>query len=123
MSWRSKGLWLAVTALFTGSIAAKARESDEPPVVARAKAGPCQMTISGADSSFLAIVTGLAPNERLKIMSNSEGEVLNWESTADDDGDYRVIVIPLVIGKSFGTARFEVVGQRCRIEASYPWRE
>jgi hypothetical protein len=81
------------------------------------------MTISGQGSSFLVAVTGLAPNEPLKLMSNSEGEVLNWESAAEDDGRFGAILIPLVKGKTFGTARFELVGQRCRIEASYPWRE
>jgi len=123
MNWVSQGLWLASIALFAGSIEATAGQADDPPVVARAKAGPCHLTISGQNSSFLAVVTGLTPNEPLKIVSNSEGEVLNWDARAQDDGRYGMILIPLVRGKSFGTARFEVIGQRCRIEASYPWRE
>ena len=123
MTLVSKWLWLASIALFADSIGAAAGQAADLPVVARAKAGPCQMTISGANSSFLAVVTGLKPNEPLKVVSNSEGEVLHWDAEAQDDGRYGMILIPLVRGKSFGTARFEVIGQRCRIEASYPWRE
>jgi hypothetical protein len=123
MDWLSKGLWLAAIALLTGSIEARAGQSDDIPIVARAKAGPCQLTISGLDSSFLATVTGLSPNEPLKLTSNSEGEIMRWDGKAQEDGRFGVILIPLVTGKSFGTARFELVGQRCRIEASYPWRE
>ena len=123
MNWLSRTLRLRAIVLVSGSLATGVRVSDEAPVVARARAGPCQLTIAGRTSSFLATVTGLAPNEPLKVMSNSEGEVLNWEATAEDDGSYGVIVVPLVRGKSFGTARLEVIGQRCRIEASYPWRE
>ena len=123
MNWVSKKLWLASIAIFAGSTEATAAKSDDSPVVARAKAGPCQMTISGGTSSFLAVVTGLAPNEPLKLTSNSEGEIIRWDGNAQEDGRFGVVLIPLVIGKSFGTARFELVGQRCRIEASYPWRE
>ncbi|HZB69748.1 MAG TPA: hypothetical protein VE403_05235 [Sphingomicrobium sp.] len=81
------------------------------------------MTIYGENTSFLATVTGLTPNEPLKLTSNSEGEIRRWDGTAQEDGRFGIILIPLVVGKSFGTARFELVGQRCRIEASYPWRE
>lgn len=81
------------------------------------------MTVSGEGSSFLVVVTGLTPGEPLKVTSTSEGEVIHWDSNAQDDGRFGTVVIPLVHGKSFGTANIEVVGQRCRIEASYPWRE
>jgi hypothetical protein len=123
MNGLSKRHWLASIALFAGSTEATAAKLDDLPVVARAKAGPCQMTIYGDNSSFLATVTGLTPNEPLKLTSNSEGEIRRWDGTAQEDGRFGVILIPLVVGKSFGTARFELVGQRCRIEASYPWRE
>ena len=81
------------------------------------------MTIRGGDSSFLIVVTGLEPGERLELTSNSEGEIGKWTSQAEDDGRYATIVIPLVTGKSFGTANLELIGKRCRIAASYPWRE
>jgi hypothetical protein len=123
MNWVSKRLWLASIALSAGTIEATAAQSDDLPVVARAKAGSCQMTISGRGSSFMATVIGLTPNEPLKLTSNSEGEIIRWDGQAQDDGRFGVILIPLVVGKSFGSARFELVGQRCRIEASYPWRE
>lgn len=109
--------WLAATA------EAGAIEVPEPAIVSEAKAGPCRMTVLGGTSSFLIVVTGLKPGETLNITSRSEGEVLRWESAAQDDGRYGTVVIPLVKGKSFGTASLEVAGQRCRIEASYPWRE
>jgi len=123
MDWLSKRLWLVAIALFAGPIEANAGQSNDIPVVARSKAGPCQLTILGRDSSFMATVTGLTPNESLKLTSNSEGEIVRWDGKAEDDGRFGVILIPLVTGKSFGIARFELVGQRCRIEASYPWRE
>ena len=106
-----------------GTAEAAAAESRAVPLVAQANAGPCHMTVSGGSSSFLIEVTGLRPNEPLKLTSTSEGEVLRWEGTAQDDGRFGTIIIPLVKGKTFGTASFEVEGQRCQIEASYPWRE
>lgn len=100
-----------------------AASSQDLPVVTEAKAGPCRMTVYGENSSFLVVVTGLVPGEALKVTSTSEGEVLRFGGTAEDDGRYGTVVVPLVKGKSFSRATLEVIGQRCRIEASFPWRE
>ena len=112
----------AVASLIGAAQETKAQSSDLPKVT-EAKAGPCRMTVSGEGSSFFVVVSGLQANEPLKITSRSEGEVLSWESTAQGDGRYVTVTIPLVRGKSFGTANLEVVGRRCRIQASYPWRQ
>lgn len=109
--------------LIGAPVAVAAAQIPDVPVIATAKAGPCKMTIQGGPSSFLAIVTGLAPGELLRITSDSEGEVMKWETRAQDDGRLAQIIIPLVRGKTFGTAFLRIAGQRCQIEASYPWRE
>ena len=123
MTSKRNVLRMAVGTCLMSAAGAVHGQDDIGPVIAQTKAGPCRMTVSGEGSSFLIVVTGLQPNEPLKITSNSEGEVGSWDSHAQDDGRYATIVIPLVKGKTFGTASLEVVGRKCRIEASYPWKE
>jgi hypothetical protein len=106
-----------------GFAATASSQTSESPVVASAKAGPCTMTVRGESVAFLIVVTGLEPGESLQIVSNSEGEIRKWMGQAQDDGRFGTIILPAVIGKSFGSANLQVVGKRCRIEASYPWRE
>lgn len=113
---------LSLVAASGGAVAAPLPDPDAP-VVARASAGPCRMTVFGASPYFMVKVTGLQPNEPLEIISNSEGEVLRQASTAERGGEYLAVVIPFVKGKSFGSATYTVSGRRCRIEASFPWRE
>jgi len=117
-------LTIGLISTFLMSWAASAQsQTPESPIVVTAKAGPCVMTVRGEDLAFLIVVTGLLPGETLQITSNSEGEIRKWTSQAQDDGRYGTIILPAVTGKSFGSANLEVVGKRCRIEASYPWRE
>ena len=114
--------FLLIGALVASSVPSSAQLPGHP-VIATSKAGPCRMTVQGGPSSFIIITTGLEPGEKLQLTSDSEGEVGRWESSADGEGRLAQVIIPLVVGKSFGSARFEVVGKRCRIEVSYPWRE
>lgn len=113
---------LLSTAL-TGWAGAATAQAIDSPVVSSAKAGPCTMTVHGEGTAFLIVVTGLEPRESLQIISNSEGEIRKWTGEAQDDGRFGTIILPQVIGKSFGSANVQVVGKRCRIEASYPWRD
>ena len=96
---------------------------DDLLLVAKTRAGPCTMTVEGGPSNFLITVTGLEPDETLALTSNSEGEVMKFEGKAQADGRYATIAVPLVEGKSFGQDTFEVVGRRCRISATFPWKE
>ena len=112
-----------IWSVLIGWATAAPAQTFESPVVASARAGPCKMTVRGENTAFLVVVTGLEPGESLQIISNSEGEIRKWTSQAQDDGRFGTIILPLVVGKSFGSANLEVVGKRCRIEASYPWRE
>ena len=100
-----------------------AAPASDMPVVARASDGPCRMTISGVGQYFAIEVTGLAPGEDLVFESLSEGEAIKSGTKASQSGTYASIVIPLVKGKTSGTATVIVTGSRCRIQASYPWRE
>lgn len=105
------------------SVALARANDDAMPVVARASDGPCRMTVTGNGKYFAVNVTGLLPDEELTVTSESEGEIGTNTSTAAANGSYYAIDIPLVQGKSSGMGTFTVEGSRCRVQASYPWRE
>jgi hypothetical protein len=110
--------------LFAFSIAVAAdTDGQDLPLVAKGSDGPCRMTVSGGGHYFSIQVTGLKPGEQLAVTSASEGEVMNMTATAERDGSYSAIDIPLVQGKTSGTGTFTVEGSRCKVHASYPWRE
>lgn len=112
----------AAVCLAGASTALQAQNLDVPRI-ATARDGPCRMEVRGRDSSFLIHVTGLIPGETLTMVSDSEYEIIKDFPKATEDGEYHLILIPLVKGHSRGIVHLSITGSRCRLKTSFPWRE
>jgi hypothetical protein len=86
--------------------------------------GPCSLSAIETGpyySGMLISVTGLQPNEDLKLEQRSENEGGQSKAKADGTGNYRTLIMPFVKGKTSGTASFEVTASSCKIGFSFPW--
>jgi len=125
-SWHTSLLFrtFVCSALAAGSFPAPSISQDlDSPLVTKARDQRCSIEVRGKDSVFTVHVTGLVPNETVKVTSNSEGESIQYEAQADEVGTYTYIEIPLVTGFHSGIVRITVVASRCRLKVSFPWRE
>ena len=109
--------------LVTGAATSAPAQDFSGPIVARHYDGRCQMTVHGEETVFLVVVTGLERSEPLSVSSNSEGELRRWKSKSEADGRYAVIILPQVKGKTSGKDTVEVTSSKCRVRATFPWRE
>jgi hypothetical protein len=95
----------------------------DTPRVAMARDKQCEIEVRGKDSIFTVFVTGLVPNETVEVISDSEGEIIQYPARADQKGQYSFVEIPLVRGKQSGIASIAITASRCRLKVSFPWRE
>lgn len=123
-SWLLRLRKVANCVLLTAFLAHPSAAQDlGSPRIAEARDKHCAMEVRGEGSAFLISVSGLVPNERLEITSESEGEILQYPAQANQRGEYDFIEVPLVVGKHSGVARITVASVRCRLKVSFPWRE
>jgi hypothetical protein len=94
------------------------------PFPMEASAGPCHLSAiqTGPYYSGVSIkVNGLHANEELVINQQSEGESAQTKAKADDQGNYNVLMLPVVKGKRSGKARFNIEANSCKIGIEFRW--
>lgn len=86
--------------------------------------GNCRLTfelLSENGLMFFGKGQGFSPREEIKSKSVSGTEVLRAPLHASKDGSFAVEVLPGVIGKAGGLARFSAVGKACSVTLHYRW--
>ncbi len=87
-------------------------------------AGPCRLSLIQTAPLYFGVfvkIIGLQPNEELVIDQHSENEGAQTKGKADALGTYSAAILPYVLGKHSGKARFYVVGSSCKIGVEFPW--
>ena len=64
---------------------------------------------------------GFKPNEKVKFTSNSAGERVEGVADVQDDGTFRLVLLPFVVGKDTGTDEVKFKGSNCSPVISYKW--
>jgi hypothetical protein len=94
------------------------------PFPMEATAGPCHLSAIQTGPYYSGVhikVNGLHTNEDLVINQQSEGESAQTKAKADDQGNYNVLLLPVVKGKRSGKARFNIEANSCKIGIEFPW--
>lgn len=70
---------------------------------------------------FAIIGEGFKPGEQVTTISSSDTEVIRNEKSALSDGRIAAIIDPGVIGKTGGSATFQVFSKSCDLTLHYAW--
>ena len=87
---------------------------------------PCHLSVAELIPNYAGIlieVSGLQPNEALKLDYGSDKKMRKTKDKADDKGTFRAAVSTGIKGQVSGTFEFELVAQSCRIGVELPWGE
>jgi len=68
-------------------------------------------------------VSGLQPDEELNVEVRSGSEGGLTKAKADDQGNYRSLVLPQVLGMRQGKVRFDLSSKSCTIGIGFSWGE
>ena len=88
--------------------------------------GACHLSVIELAPNYAGVqmvVTGLQPEEAVKIAERSGDEGGSAKGVADAEGVYNAAVFPVLKGKQSGKARFELDGQSCKIAIDFSWGE
>jgi hypothetical protein len=88
------------------------------------KCGQCSISATMKMPNYFMVsivVTGLQPREQFQVDEQSGNEASQTKATAESDGSYRSILMPVVKGQSSGTFRFNVNGKSCQVGVEAPW--
>lgn len=94
------------------------------PVPLESADGDCRLVLerlNPGQTIYRAHVTGLAPDEPLRIESASGGVVLRSSNQADAGGRFAAYVFPEVLGKQYGPANYRLYAGSCSLHIAYQW--
>lgn len=116
-------IFAIVTLYWIGTLTSTIAQTSEASsgIVAEASNGACHISVRGGPQAFHVEIDGLVPGEVFEAASTSDGETMNLQVTAKENGTYGALLIPLVYGKSSGWASYAVRSRNCRLSVKYPW--
>ena len=94
------------------------------PVPLEVTDGDCRLVLerlNPGQTVYRAHVTGLVPNEALRIESGAEGTVLHGSGQADARGKFSAYVFPEVLGMRYGRADYRVYAESCGLQIDFQW--
>lgn len=86
--------------------------------------GNCSLTLQLVKENgrtFVVVGEGFSPEEEIQTQSVSGSEILRAEIRASKDGRFAAYVLPGVVGKTGGSARFTAIGKACGVTLHYKW--
>lgn len=120
----SRRLPIVLAALLTATpLAAAPMLEDRWPLVAFARDGDCELTITGDGKFFRLMATGLPEGGGARLhVTNADMTPIDRAIRSDGGGAWRQYYLPFLWGRPGGEVQVTVEAEGCRVAAGFPWQ-
>lgn len=93
---------------------------DEPPLIAEAHDGKCQLRVTSGWQWAEIRIVGLVPHEPFVMEVRADGELTLYKATATEEGERGFVLFPAQLAKS-GANSVTVKSSHCELSTSFHW--
>ncbi len=113
---------LTLLPLAASASAERGSIGDSWPLLARDRAGACELTIASAGHAMQLRARGLIPGEALRfVLSNGDMKPIALTAFADNSGELMRYYLPFRFNRDGGTVQVSIAAARCNLTSAAEW--